>query len=91
MEPQETRPGEVTIRDPEDLGKLLRSQRNALGLTLEEASGRMGVSPRLLLELEHGRRGVRIDTVIRLIQTLGLDLVVRTRARHALPPERGPR
>jgi transcriptional regulator with XRE-family HTH domain len=80
----------VTIRDLEELGRLLRSHRNALGLTLEEASGRMRVSPRLLLELEHGRRGVRIDTVIRLIQTLGLDLVVRTRARRPLTTERSP-
>ncbi len=91
MKPPETRPGEVTIRDLEDLGNLLRSHRNALGLTLEEASGRMRVSPRLLLELEHGRRGVRIDTVIRLIQTLGLDLVVRTRTRRPLRAEQDQR
>lgn len=72
----------VTVFDQETLGDLVRARRKELSLTLEEAAERLGVSKRLLLDMEKGRRGVRIDTVIRILNLLGLDLMVRGRANR---------
>jgi len=39
----------------------------------------LGVSRRLLIELEHGRRAVRADTLLHVLNMLGFDVVARTR------------
>ncbi len=70
----------VTLRNPSELGEVLRHRREELGLTLDEASDRFGVSKRLLLGLEHGTRGVSVQTVLRLVQSMGLDIVLQARS-----------
>lgn len=78
-------PDSETVIDQETLGLLVQRRRKELGLSLQEAADRFGVSKRLVLDLEKGRRGVRIDTVLRILNLLGFDLLVRRRAsrRHA--------
>ena len=72
-------PRDTLISTIPDLGTLVAARRKALGLTLDEAASRLGVGRRLLLELEHGTRGVRADTLLRLLNLLGFDVIVRAR------------
>jgi HTH-type transcriptional regulator/antitoxin HipB len=67
------------IEGTADLGAAVRARRKELGLTLTDAAERMGVGRRLLLELEHGDRNVGLETVLRIVQLLGLDLYVGDR------------
>jgi transcriptional regulator with XRE-family HTH domain len=77
----------ILISDTTELGRLIRDRRKALGLSLDEAVSRLGVGRRLLLELEHGRRGVRADTLLNILQMFGLDLMVRARDGSKLSVE----
>ena len=69
------------IETLDDLGAALREARNGTGLTLTEAAGRMGIGRRLLTELENGNRNAGIDSVLRIVQLLGLDLFIERRGR----------
>lgn len=74
------------IETVDDLGAALREARGRAGLTLTEAADRMGVGRRLLTELENGNRNAGIDSVLRIVQLLGLDLFVERRGRPRRPP-----
>jgi transcriptional regulator with XRE-family HTH domain len=78
-EPLPFRERDTVVTDLSVLGALIAWRRRALGLTLDEASERLGVGRRLLTELEHGKRSVRAETLLRLLNLLGFDLVVRAR------------
>jgi len=80
------------IETLDDLGAALREARNGTGLTLTEAASRMGIGRRLLTELENGNRNAGIDSVLRIVQLLGLDLFVERRGRPRRPasPPEGP-
>ncbi len=58
------------------LGELIRERRHEAGLTQKQLAALAGVSPRLVLELEHGREGVGVALVLRVLATLGLDVHV---------------
>ncbi len=73
------------IHDLEQLGAALRDARRSLGLTQVDAAQLSGVSPRLWNETELGkRRQLGLDTVLRMLNTMGIDLVLTTRG-SALP------
>lgn len=73
------------IETLDDLGAALRKARKAAGLTLTEAAHSMGVGRRLLTELENGNRNAGIESVLRIVQLLGLDLFVNRRGQPVLP------
>jgi len=68
-----------TIRDLEQLGVLVRERREAAGLTLDRAAALLGVGRRFLIELEHGKRRANVETLLQVLNALGLKLVVETR------------
>lgn len=70
----------MRIDSPTALGRAIRQRRKQAGLTLTEAAELMGVSRRLLIELEHGRREAALPTVLDILHALGLELSVRPRA-----------
>lgn len=70
---------ESIIYDLQDLGALVAARRKELGFTLDEASQRLGVGRRLLSELEHGKRSVGADTLLRILNLFGFDVLVRSR------------
>jgi len=73
-------PETIVIDDLERLGAAIRARRKALRLSLDEASVRLGVGRRLLLELERGeRQGVAIGTVLAVLHRLGFDLTLKSR------------
>lgn len=63
---------------PEQLGQTLRAARQRAGLTLEDLSGRTGLSLRFLSELERGKEGASLGRVLRVAAALGVDLQSRT-------------
>lgn len=75
-----------TIHDPSDLGKILRQSRKKLGLTQHQAALITGVSPRLWSECENGKRvQVGFETVLRMLHTVGTDLIIEPRRGHGKP------
>lgn len=64
----------VPTPDAESLGALLRARRKRLGYTQEQVAAMMGCSPRLIGEIERGRRTVGIQRVLDLALGLGIDL-----------------
>jgi HTH-type transcriptional regulator / antitoxin HipB len=67
------------IQTPEDLGARVRARRHELRLTQEDLAGVAKVSPRLLGELERGKASAQLAGILRIVEALGLDLVVRPR------------
>jgi transcriptional regulator with XRE-family HTH domain len=68
-----------TIRDLEQLGRLIRDRREAAGLSLDRAAALLGVGRRFLIELEHGKRRANVETLLHVLNTLGLEMVIETR------------
>lgn len=64
----------MLIPTEQDFGAELRRRRKQQGLTLEELASVVPCSPRLLSELERGKRGVSIALILRLLSLLGLEL-----------------
>ena len=68
------------ILDLESLGQAIRHARREEGLTQVQAAALCAVSPRLWNETERGkRRQLGLEAVLRMLQTMGLDLMVATR------------
>ena len=63
----------------EDMGTLIRRRRKALGYTQEYVAAIMGVSPRLIGEIERGRKTVGIQKVFDLAIGLGIDIELSPR------------
>jgi len=70
----------IRIQTAEDLGKAIRSQRKSDGLTLTETSGLTNVGVRFLSELENGKPTVRLDKLLRVLSSFGLQLNLTTPA-----------
>ena len=68
------------ISDAKVIGQLIRETRKNQGLTLETLAGLCGLSIRFLSELENGRETCSFVRIMRVADTLGIELV-------AYPPE----
>ena len=64
----------------EDLGRLLRAERRAQGLTQEELAMAAGTGVRFVGDLERGKPTCRVGETLRMIATLGLEVELRPRA-----------
>lgn len=64
----------MRIDNIDELGKLIRDTRKAQGLTQKDLALVAGVSVRLIVEFENGKRGVNINSVIKLCSLLGLKI-----------------
>ena len=70
----------MEIKSLKDLGEQVRLRRKAVGLPADEAAALAGVSRRLLLELEQGKRSnVGFSKVLRILALLGLRMEVSLR------------
>jgi HTH-type transcriptional regulator / antitoxin HipB len=67
------------VRTPEDLARIVRERRRELGLSQEDLAGVIGVHRMFVSQLESGKRSMRLESVLRLVQALGLDIELRTR------------
>ena len=62
----------MQINNATELGDLIRKRRKSQELTIEELSMLVPCSPRLLSELERGKRGVSIGITLQVLAMLGL-------------------
>ena len=72
---------DTIVRSPEDLAQLMRARRRELGLTQEALAGVTGLDRAVLSLLERGERRMSLDVTLRLVQALGMDIVIRPRSR----------
>ena len=73
------------VNTTEDFGAIIRAERRARGLTQTHAAELAGVSYRLWNETERGKRTqLGMDTALRMLQTLGLDLRIESRAQRRI-------
>lgn len=61
----------INIQSTQQLGQALRSARKQLGLTQSELALAAGVGVRFIVDLEAGKPTVRLETVMRVIDALG--------------------
>lgn len=67
------------LTDPTELGAVVRARRKAVGLTQGELADAAGTSLRLVSEVERGKANARLESVLKLLAELGLELFVRPR------------
>jgi HTH-type transcriptional regulator/antitoxin HipB len=67
------------IQSAAELGAKVRKRRSDLRLTQEELAAVALVTPRLLGEVERGKKTAQLDGVLRILAALGLDLCVKAR------------
>lgn len=61
------------------IGRAVRRERRALGLTQTELAGLCGVGVRFVSELEGGKPSLEIGRALHVLHHLGLDLYVKQR------------
>ena len=61
----------TSIRSPQQLGDALRAARKQLRLTQPRLAPAAGVGVRFIVDLEAGKRTLRLENVLRVIDALG--------------------
>lgn len=70
---------------PEDLGKMVKKKRKAMGLTQAELALTSGTGTRFISDLENGKPTCQLGKTLTVLKTLGLRLTLSL----AQSPERG--
>ena len=72
---------ETGVNTLQELGRIIREQRRASGLRIDDAAALCGVSVDLLSRLENGHSGVSTARVLKVLDCLGLAMLVVAKAR----------
>lgn len=75
----------------DELAAEVRARRGSLRLSQRELAELAGVSERFVRFVEQGKRRVQMDSLLALLDTLGLELRIQTRTRAAARALAGPR
>ncbi|MBC8068190.1 MAG: helix-turn-helix transcriptional regulator [Deltaproteobacteria bacterium] len=67
------------VRTAQELGARVRARRRELGTTQVELAALSDVGPRFVVELERGKPTLELAKVLRVLDRLGLQLLVRKR------------
>ena len=78
-----------TLRRPEDFGALIRSARNARGLSQKQLADKLGTSRWWVVEMERGKSAARLDLVLRAFNELAVALTASI-AEPSAVPQAGP-
>lgn len=62
------------------IGRMVRQKRKASGFTQVEAAGMCNVGVRFMSELENGKSTLQIDRVLHVLQSFGLEVIIKDRA-----------
>lgn len=73
---------ETIARTPVQLANSIRERRRKLGLSQEQLAAKIGVRQRTLSDIENAR-SARLDTLLRILAVLDLELVVRERTKSS--------
>jgi transcriptional regulator with XRE-family HTH domain len=63
-------------RQLEELAQVIRQHRTARNLSQKELAQRVGTSHSAISRIESGRHGFTVDTLQRIAQALGVDLIL---------------
>ncbi len=74
---QDFRYTETTVISLQDVGGRIRKKRKASRLRIDDAAALCGVSVDLLSRLENGKSGVATDRVLKVLDGIGLVMIVR--------------
>lgn len=55
-----------------EIGKRIKNQRELLGITREELAEKIGITPRFCYDLELGLKGMSVQTLYGLVQSLNV-------------------
>jgi HTH-type transcriptional regulator/antitoxin HipB len=69
-------------RTPLQLGNYIRERRREFGLTQENLAAKIGVRQRTVSDIETSA-AVRLETVLRALAALDLELVIRPRTKSS--------
>jgi len=69
----------MILRTTTELAQLVRARRTELGLTQEELANLAGLHRTSIGLFEQGRRMGGLESILRILHTLGMDLEVHTR------------
>ena len=61
----------------------VRSRRISLGLTQQDLADMAGVSERFVRFVEQGKPSIQLDSLLAVLDTLGLELRLATRTSHS--------
>ena len=68
---------------PDQLAVAVRARRAELRLSQQDLADMAGVSERFVRFVEQGKPSLRLDTLLALLETLGLELLLATRTSAA--------
>lgn len=74
---------------PLQLAEKVRARRTSLKLNQQDVADMAGVSERFVRFVEQGKPSIQLDSLLAVLETLGLELKLATRSReaaHALVP-----
>ena len=72
------------------LAAVVRSRRGQLGLTQQDLADMAGVSERFVRFVEQGKPSIQLDSLTAVLEALGLELQLSTRASQAARMLAGP-
>jgi len=67
------------LHETQQLGLKIREKRKADGLTQQDLAAIANVGVRFVSELENGKPSVQLDSVMAVLQALGLQLMLSNR------------
>jgi transcriptional regulator with XRE-family HTH domain len=70
----------MVVGSSTDLGRFIRSRREALGILQGDLASSAGIYPANLSKIERGTATATLDTYLRLCKALGIDLLAEPRA-----------
>lgn len=75
---------ETPIRSSVELGAVIRAQRKRLALKQLDLAGLGNTGNRFIVDLENGKPTVQLQKVLDLMDLLGLQVVVRSKAARSV-------
>ncbi|MDA8059257.1 MAG: helix-turn-helix domain-containing protein [Nitrospiraceae bacterium] len=76
----------ATIRNNKELGEAIRAERLKQGLRQVDLARKASVRQARISELETGATSPCVDTVLKVLAALDLDLAIETRRKAELDP-----
>lgn len=74
---------QTLVRSSVELGAVIREQRKRLALKQLDLAGLGNTGNRFIVDLENGKPTVQLQKVLDLMDLLGLEVVVRTKASRS--------
>jgi y4mF family transcriptional regulator len=74
---------DFTTKVAESIGKVALRERERLGLRQDEVALAAGVSTRVVHQIENGKATSRLDSLIPVLEALGVELEIKSRSPQA--------